>query len=120
MEENGRPGGHRGNQYNRLARVLRLLQRGDGKTVPCVHCKFPLGFEEVTSDRIDPADESYRDDNVWPSCFECNEVRNDDPTWRYTGQPRTGVSKVRSLAHAKRLTGHPRLAGQWSQMLARL
>ena len=120
MDESGRPGGKRGNEYNRIARVLRLLKRGNGKTVACVHCDFPLGFEEVTSDRIDPLDESYRDDNVWPSCFECNDVRGARTGWRYTGPPRSKVSKVRDLADAKRLVGHPRLAREWSRMLARL
>lgn len=120
MEECGRPGGRRGNQYDRLSRVCRLLMRGDGKTVPCIHCEFPLTFETVTSDRIDPFDESYRDENVWPACFECNDVRDQRRGWRYTGRPRARVTKVRDLSSARRLVGHPRLPREWSRMLARL
>lgn len=55
-----------------------LRKFGDGITCPCSWCGKPLGYLDVTSDRLEPGG-SYRHENVVPSCAGCQVARQRKP-----------------------------------------
>ena len=78
-------GDKRGNSTQRRARKLWLLSPaapfgGDGEKVPCVHCGAMLTYDDIDVDRVIPGD-SYRRDNVQPSCAFDNRSRGNKPDW---------------------------------------
>jgi hypothetical protein len=79
-----RSGGEkRGNSTDRARRKHWLLSTfGDGVTCPCTHCTVQLTYRTVEADRIIPGD-SYRHENIQPSCRSCNLARSDKVEWVY-------------------------------------
>jgi 5-methylcytosine-specific restriction endonuclease McrA len=53
---------------------------GDGRTVPCWHCRTPVSREQVEIDRIVPGGRYVRT-NIQPACFGCNRSRSNKTDW---------------------------------------
>ena len=78
----------RGSASDRRARKRWLLSAesgfgGDGTRVPCIHCKDPFDYDDLTVDRIEPGG-SYGRHNVQPACMHCNCSRQDRVDWTPT------------------------------------
>ncbi len=69
----------RGNNKDRALRKRWMIKTfGNGKVVPCVHCRKKLTYETVTADRIVPGCHGgrYTHGNIQPACKKCNDSRN--------------------------------------------
>jgi hypothetical protein len=81
--QSSRQGGDDRPSYSQRQAIAAGLvkESGDGKTCPCTWCGRTLEPSTVSLDRLVPGSQGgpYKDWNLTPSCYGCNNERSDKP-----------------------------------------